>query len=222
MKSRWWQMLFVFASIAILTGISNGATTQVTLGQSNPSQVLFTNMGSDSASMSFTGTCGSNPDCLSGPGYYVGNGGITNAGTYDMWITGGAPSLGSPTGSVYPVNMDGATINFTFGYGSSFLDGTVTLDSIIGGTNLPRFIGGLYITSTNIPGFINGEYLDVDFNANLGSNPLIDDVYAGNAPSTTGPLSSGEFAATPEPSSIALFGSGILGLGAALKRKLLI
>ncbi len=222
MKSKWWQILFVFASIAILTGTSNGTTTLVTLGQSSPSQVLFTNTGSDNVSMSFTGTCGSNPDCLSGPGYYVANGGITNAGTYDMWITGGAPSLGSPAGSVYPVDMDGATINFTFGHGSSFLDGTVTLDSIIGGTNLPRFIGGLYITSTNIPGFSNGEYADMDFSVYLGSNPLIDDVYAGSAPSTTGPLSSGEFAATPEPSSIALFGSGVLALAAALKRKLLI
>jgi hypothetical protein len=127
-----------------------------------------------------------------------------------------------PTGGVYPLSMGGNTIDFAFSYGTSFLDGTITLLNITDGTNAPRFIGGLNITSSNIPGFVDGGYADLDFNAYLGSNPTIDQVYSGLAHSTEGPLSSGEIvpAATPEPSSIALFGSGVLGLAGLLRRKL--
>ena len=220
MTGRRWRMLFVFASTVVLVGISSATTTEIILGQSSPGQVLFTNTGLNSVGMSFTGTCGTTQDCLSGLGYYVSSGGVSNAGTYEMWITGGAPSLGSPAGDVYPVDMNGATINFLFGFGSSFLDGTITLEDVIAGSNDPGFSGGLYITKTNIPGFTSGGYTDLDFNVYLGNNPPINNVYAGNAPSTMGPISSGEFAPAPEPSSIALFGSGVFGLAVTLKRKL--
>jgi hypothetical protein len=118
--------------------------------------------------------------------------------------------------------MNGNTIDFAFSYGSSFLDGTVTLVNVTDGSNAPRFIGGLYITSSNIPGFSDGGYSDLDFNAYLGTNPTIDQVYSGQAQSTHGPLSSGELVpgTTPEPSSFALFGSGLLGLAGFLRRKL--
>jgi PEP-CTERM motif len=221
MKSMRWQMLSVVGSMVLLTGLCSATATEVILGESSPGEVLFTNTGLDSVGISFTGTCGSNLDCLSGPGYYVSSGGISHSGSYDMWITGGTPSLGSPAGGVYPINMNGATINLAFGYGSSFLDGTLTLENVVAGTNDPSFSGALYITSTNIPGFSKGGYEDMDFSVYLGSNPGIDNVYAGNAPSTKGPILSGEFAPAPEPGSILLFGSGVLGLAAALRRKLM-
>ena len=78
--------------------------------------------------------------------------------------------------------MNGNTIDFAFSFGSSFLDGTVTLMNITDGSNAPRFIGGLLVTSSNIPGFSDGGYSDLDFNAYLGTNPTIDQVYSGQAP----------------------------------------
>src|SRR5664279_173879 len=86
--------------------------------------------------MSFTGTCGATPDCLSGFGYYG-----SNVGNYSMWFAGGGSghlALGSPTSGVYPLSMGGNTIDFTFSYGTSFLDGTITLFDVTDGSNAPR------------------------------------------------------------------------------------
>ena len=74
-----------------------------------------------------------------------------------------------------------------FSYGSSFLDGTITLNNVTDGTNAPRFIGGLFVTSSNMPGFGDGGYSDLDFNAYLGNNPTIDQVLLGNGAFHPGP-----------------------------------
>lgn len=206
-----WAALLLFVCLVSLTALGFGSSQPVILGNSDPGQIVFTNSGFDSATMSFSAT-------LSGFAYYG-----ANVGTYTMdMISGrsGAPSLGAPTDGIYPINMNGNTIDFTFDYGSSFLDGTVDLLNVTDGTNVPRFIGGLQITSSNIPGFVDGSYAPLDFNIFLGNNPTIDQVYSGSAHSTEGPISSGELLPTPEPSSIALLGSGVLGLAGVLRRKL--
>ena len=217
MHRKWLPLLLV--CLVSLTALSFASSTPVILGTSDPGQILVTNTGPDSADISFTGTCSGNPDCLTGYGYY----GAT-VGTYQMYFVSGRSGnvlLDSPTNGVYPINMNGNIIDFAFTAGSTFLDGTIILNNVTDGTNAPRFIGGLYVTGSNLPGFSDGTYSNLDFNAYLGNNPLIDQVYSGQAHSTQGPLSSGEIVpGTPEPSSIALFGSGVLGLGALLRRKL--
>jgi PEP-CTERM motif len=216
---RRWSPVLLFACLILLTTLGFSSSAPVILGNSDTGQILITNNGPNSADVSFTGTCGANPDCLSGFAYYG-----SSVGTYSMWFASGSGdlSLGSPTGGVYPINMGGNTIDFAFNFGSTFLDGTVTLNNVTDGSNAPRFIGGLLVTSSNLPGFGVGTYSDLDFNAYLGNNPTIDEVYSGQAHSTQGPLSSGEIVpgTTPEPSSIALFGSGILGIAGVLRRKL--
>lgn len=215
---RKWSPLLLVAVLVSLTALGFGSSTLVILGDSSPGQVLFTNTGFDSADVSFTGTCGS-PDCLTGLGYYG-----TNVGTYSLWFVSGRSGnvkLESPTDGVYPIDMNGNVIDFAFGYGSSFLDGTVTLNNVTDGTNAPRFIGGLLVTMSNIPGFVVGSTSVLDFNVFLGTNPTVDQVFSGQFPSTQGPLSSGEIVpSTPEPSSFLLFGSGVLGLAGLLRRKL--
>ncbi len=214
---RKWSPLLLLVCLLSLTAVGFGTPTTVILGDSSPGQVLITNTGSDTT-LAFTGSCGG-PDCLTGLGYFG-----TNVGTYSMWFVSGRSGdllLGSPNGDMFPINMNGNTIDFTFGYGSTFLDGTVVLNNVTDGTDAPRFIGGLFVTSTNLAGFRDGTYVDLDFNIYLGTNPTIDQVFSGQYHSTQGPISSGEIVpSTPEPSSIALFGSGVLGLAGLLRRKL--
>jgi hypothetical protein len=217
---RKWFPVLLFACVVSLTAIGFSSDMPVILGSSSPGQILITNTGHDSADLSFTGTCGTHSDCLTGYGYYG-----PNVGSYSMWfVSGGSGNLAidAPTDGVYPLSMGGNTIDFKFSYGTSFLDGTITLSNVTDGTNVPRFTGGLDVTSSNIPGFPDGGYTDLDFNVYLGNNPRIDRVYSGQSHSTRGPLSSGELvpAATPEPGSLALFGSGVLGLAALMRRKL--
>ncbi len=213
-------LVLLFACVLSLTAIGFSSDMPVILGGSSPGQVLITNTGHDSADLSFTGTCGAHADCLTGYGYYG-----LNVGNYSMWFVSGGSgnlALGSPTSGVYPLSMGGNTIDFSFSYGASFLDGTITLSNVTDGTNVPRFVGNLDVTSSNIPGFPDGGLTSLDFNVFLGNNPRIDGVYSGESRSTHGPLSSGELvpAATPEPGSLALFGSGILGLAGLMRRKL--
>jgi PEP-CTERM motif len=216
---RSWSPIVLFACLILLTTLGFSSQTTVVLGNSDTGQILFTNTGPDSAEMSFTGICSGNPGCLSGFAYYG-----SSVGTYSMWFASGSGdlTLGSPTGGVYPIDMGGNTIDFAFNAGSAFLNGEVTLNNVTDGSNAPRFIGGLLVSSSNLPGFSGGTYVDLDFNAYLGNNPTIDQVYSGQAHSTQGPLSSGEIVpgTTPEPSSIALFGSGLLGVAGVLRRKL--
>lgn len=212
--------LLLLVCLLSLTAVGFSSPQTVILGSSSPGQILVTNTGPNSADLSFTGTCGTHSDCLTGLGFYG-----ANVGSYSMWFASGGSgslTLGSPTSGVYPLNMAGNTIDFAFSYGSSFLDGTITLSNVTDGTNTPRFIGDLNITSSNLPGFTDGGHADLDLNAYLGNNPKIDQVFSGEAHSTRGPLSSGELVptTTPEPSSMALFGSGVLGLAGLVRRKL--
>ncbi len=207
--------LLLLLAVLVFAIATSSAGTQITLGQSTIGDVLFVNTGLDSASFSFTGTCGSQANCLSGYGYY----GI-NVGTYEMWVVGGP--MGSPVSGVYPINMSGATIDFTFSFGSSYLDGSVLMENVTDGTEAPRFIGGMQISSSDLPGFSSGSYADFDGDVYLGQGPTLDQVYAGTAPSTQGFLSSGQFVPTPEPGSLLLFGSAMLGLAGWLKRKMMV
>jgi hypothetical protein len=200
---------------ALLCVVAASAGTQVILGNSTTGDVQAVNTGPDSASVSNTGMCGSSSDCLSGLGYY----GI-NVGTYTTWITGGTMSLGSSGGGVYAINMNGATIHFAFDFGANFLNGNMTLNNVTDGTNVPRFIGGLYITGSSLAGYPAGNYVPLDFNVYLGNNPTIDQVYAGSAPSTQGILSSGQIIPIPEPVSLATLGSGLIGMAGLLGRRL--
>ncbi|MGB8771607.1 MAG: PEP-CTERM sorting domain-containing protein [Candidatus Korobacteraceae bacterium] len=218
--NRKFSVLLLLVCLVSLTALGFGSSSPVILGDSGNDQITFTNMGSNSAEVAFVGSCSQNPtNCLSG---YAYDG--ANVGTYSMWFVSGRGagdmSLGSPTNDVYPINMDGSVIDFAVSFGSSFIDGTVDLFNVTDGTNVPRFIGGLDITSSNVPGFTNGGYSDLDFNIFLGNNPTITQVYSGQAQFTEGPISAGELQPVPEPSSIALLGSGVLGLAGVLRRKL--
>ena len=212
------KLLLLPLLVVLMAGISLADVAgpmQVILGVSN-GDVVFTNTGGNNVVFGFSEGC-QGGDCLSGFAYY----GANPAGNYEMWITGGVPSLGAPSGFIYPINLNGATVNFASTIGSYFLNGTIQLLTLSGGTQTPTFAGKLDISSTNIPEYQYSNTAELDFTINLDDNPSIESVYSGQNNSTRGYLSSGQVApAVPEPSSILLFGSGVVGLGILLRRKL--
>ncbi len=212
MKTKITPVLVLTACVFLAT-LCHASATELILGTSSNGDVLISNQGGI-VGLSFTG-CGG--DCLEGFGYFG-----STVGNYDFTLTG-TPTLGSPTGGIYPINMNGSTIDFSWlsQDHSLYLDGTVTLNNVTDGTQEPRFIGGLLVTSTDLPGFKNGAYGPLDFIVYLGSNPSIDYVYDNPGSQTQGHLSSGEIPpATPEPGTFILFGSGVLGIAGIARRKL--
>jgi hypothetical protein len=207
-----WKSVTLLFVACLLVGIC-AAQTNLILGQSSGNVVLSNPAGT--VDISFAGdVCGS--DCLSGFGYYG-----TTVGNYEMTLTG-TPTLGTPTGGVYPVNMNGASLAFDWSGGSSFLDGNITLDNITDGTQDPRVIGSMYISSSSLPGYAAGSNVPLDFNIYLGTNPSLDYVAQNQGSSTEGYISAGEInqGSTPEPGSFVLFGSGAIGLALVVKRRM--
>jgi len=136
-----------------------------------------------------------------------------------------SPTLGTPSGFLYPVNMNGTTINFQFSAGSDYLDGTVNLQTLTGGTQILNFVGLLSITSSDLPGYpamcgASPCVSEIDFAINLGSDYSLEQVYSGSQQSTQGYLSSGQVSPVPEPGSMVLFGSGVVSLAGLLRRRL--
>ena len=219
MQARLTQLMLVAASVLLLVGVSVAgieAPQQLILGVSTTGDILFTNTGGNNVNFVFTGDCGKGgANCLSGYSYFG-----SDVGNYSMWLVGGPPTLGAPNNGVYPVSMNGSTINFEATAGAYFLDGTVALTLVSGGTNTPTFNGIMMISGTNLPGYSLGQ-TEIDFVINLGENGSLEQVYSGSRSTTSGYLSSGEVPpSVPEPGSILLLGSGVLGIAGLVRRKL--
>src|ERR1700690_4127640 len=185
MQSKMMRLLLSAVCVLCLVGVGvagiQGGPAQIVLGTSSTGDVQFSNNGSNT-SFAFTGDCGEGGNnCLSGYAYYQ-----STVGTYDLWMTGGPPTLGAQVGGTYPINMNGATGNFAFAGGGYNVDGTVTFDTLgnTAGAN-PTFAAMLYITSSNLPGYTTGEYAEMDFTLNLGNNPSVDQVFTGGQGAST-------------------------------------
>ena len=216
LRGKGFRVLCGLACLVLLSVVCSASPTELILGQSTTGDVMFSNLAG-TVDLSDTG-CGGN--CLEGFGYFG-----TIVGNYEFTLAG-TPTLGSPTNGMYPISMNGSTIDFTWlsQDHSLYLDGNVTLNNVTDGTQVPRFIGGLFMTNTDLPGYSVGTDAALDFNVYLGSNPSLDYVYAHPGSSTEGYLSAGELppASTPEPGSIVLFGSGLVGLAGVLRRKMML
>jgi hypothetical protein len=206
-------------SLLVALGAVAAAQTQITIGASTSGTIQFS--GAGQTQVALVGSCGQT-NCVQGYGYLA-----AQAGTYDMWITGNNPLVSATANpSVYAVNMNGGTLNFSFAIGQSSFTGTIQLTTLKDGTIAPQFLGSL--TVLNSSGIFAslwsaGNVVPLDFTVTLPQgSALVDQVVAGTAGSTSGTLSSGEILAVtaPEPTSIALIGSGLLAVGGVLKRRM--
>jgi len=142
--------------------------------------------------MSFIGSCG-HASCIEGDAYFG-----SNAGTYDMWITGNNPLItATKSPNIFAVNMNGGTLNFNFSIGSSTITGTIQLTMLKDGTNAPQFLGTLTVFKRHwhlCPRSGKaGNIVPLDLTISLPpGSALVDQVVAGLAGSTTGTVSSGE------------------------------
>ncbi len=186
---------------------------QITLSSSTTGSAVFTNNGG-TLSFSFSGISG---NVLLEP--------QTMLGTYWISMTGSPILTGGP--SDYTVNMNGAAIYLTVkltGYSDTLTTNLYLTDLHAGMSGTPLF-DGTFGNLTNTVGaqalsldFPNGTVGLVDFTVRLKNGQTLGTL--GNHQSASGSISSGELYPAPEPSSLALLGTGILGLAGVIRRKM--
>ena len=211
-------ILFVGASSA-------GAQTSISFGNGGSSSDQVTFIANSGGAALDLGTCtvvSSVDTCtLSGPnvpgsGTYLFT--TTEAGTADIQV---GAFIGSSLNR--SVSMGGAATAFTFTSSSGNLSGSVVWDKVI--TDGQAILSGtLTISSSTLsgalgPGAVNSQ-VNIDITTVKGPD-LSTTIFNASPGTTEGlALSSGEVAATPEPSSMLLFGSGLLMAGGILRRRL--
>lgn len=203
------KLLLLLLAPALLIGSAYAQTT-ITLNTASAGLQFYGN--GSTTTLSFLGSCGGTSNCVSGT--------TTNGGTYAMWFSGPAPSLGGPTGNLYPVL--GGTLNFNFVLGSDSMQGTISLASVNSDPNSPyatlltgTFTADPSLTTAGLSSWLNTQS-NVTLTLDLNS-PLNGIVANGGTASGT---PSGEIVPVPEPATLALIGSGLLGIGGTIKRRL--
>jgi hypothetical protein len=204
----------LLAVVGLFTGIS--FANQITISNSTNGAIDFS--GPNPTAVIFSGV-------VSGFGLYG-----STLGTYKLKETGsGNPTLTNQVFDIYSVNMGSSVINFSFvlmDNAHSTITGTVDLETLIGGsTRAPEFIGTFTpVTETGVfigAGYPIGSHLAMDLTVSLHSKTTtVNDVYAGLSSSVSGPISSGEIPAVPEPTTLGLLGSGLLTVAGLLKRRM--
>ena len=197
-------------------GASAAAQTQITIGAS-AGTASFTESGCPSASCLTV-----NIGTLTGNAFFE-LGGVPQAnGTFTFNISSFTVTSAN-NGVTFTPTSSPATSTFSFTNGTDSFSGTIHLTLISDGTESPRFVGTLTIAASSGPHAPTlwpvGSTVHTDFTISLGMNPVLGDLWSGTSTSTSGSLSSGQVLPSPEPTSMLLFGSGLLALGAALRRR---
>jgi len=209
----------VCAAILLLFGSSAMAQTQVTIGPSSTGTATFTGSGCPAASCLTV-----NLGTFTGVADLVIGGVSQTPGHYTLDISSFTVTSGNGGATFTPTSVP-ATSTFSFTNGTDAFSGTVNVTEIADDTHSPRFVATLTITSCSGTGdfctslWPKPSVVSMDFTITLGSNPVLGSLWNNTATTTSGKVSSGEVLPAPEPVSMLLFGSGLLAVGAALRRR---
>ena len=212
-------MLSLLLLAGVLSGVSYASAfpSQITFGPSPFNSVTFTGTN-PGETVTFFGVTG--PASL-----FNGSTMISTPGTFT--IGNGTVGLFGTTLFGFSLDPNALPFNVTLNGGLGTLDGLLTLEEVSSQGWAPEFLAHLTIgtvTGTLFPaaGFSGGMIVDTDFTVYLGRSAKTVDYLWTNPGSSSGYVSAGEVtpdSSVPEPGTIALMGTGLLGLAGYLRRR---
>jgi hypothetical protein len=175
-------------------------------------------------------------ECVHGTGTLQGTSNPTAPSvSYDLWLTPSLlqyPKMTGPAGSTITVAMNGETLHVLVcasgGCSIGQLGGTITLLDVLNATTSTPGISGLFTVTGATGEFApywpsSGNPYDSAFTVSLDpTHKTPNQVYTSRLAADTGGPLSGVIAGTtvPEPGTMMLFGTSMLGLSAIVRRRL--
>ena len=214
------QSLIVLAVLLLAVSfstITTSAQTSITTIGTSTGTVSFGSDGANTVSM-----CASTCSTSGNAALSVGAA-LPTLGTYSLTFGAATLSeiLSGPGAGNFTVTS-GGTETLTFTEGSESVTMKLTLTLVRDGTSAPVLSGTYVVESSTLSAFQDGSTGTFSITLNLGTGCVLDRVAAGEVcTSTSGPIQNGDtLSNTPEPSSMLLFGTGLLACGVFLRRRL--
>jgi len=221
---KWMIVLAILVTAVTFGSVNANAQTQIQVGpiQGNTA-INFIGTKGGSATMTF-GACPVSGSCTLDTQDQLVVAGLNSGGfSNSTSISSGTASFGLTTvnGANWTV-VSGPTFNYSFSSAAGTLTGVIAFTQV--NTNgAADLVGTLTVATSTLPGFSALATYPVNFSAQYGpGNATLEGIFNGtNGTSATATIAeSGAISATPEPTAMLLYGTGIFLIGGILRRRL--